>query len=505
MISVPALVLIVLVEAAVLLGVIYRLRLQLEKLAQINISYQRERRALIGFLDKVGERITSALDFEGALDIITDFLVEASKAESGAIFLIDERSNSLSARSVVGLFPPIHTKTDYVLTRPKHLQASLRHDRIEVGEGIIGLVAKEGEPLLIADAESDQRLPASAFQGTVPVHSIMLAPLKIRGRLLGVFAVVNKRDDEAFKEEDMSLLITLADQAAVTADIFQLHQEMARKKQIEVDLRLARDFQRILLPRETPTMPGFEFAAYSEAALDLGGDYYDFIPLDDCRLGIAIGDVSGKGIRGALIMAMVRSALRAEAHRQPNPRDVLRHLNERLLRDTSDSVFVTMTYGVLDTRRRTFRFARCGHEPTIVASPESTKVRLHTPDGIALGLVGDPIFEVVEEEEIVLTEGDVAVLYTDGVIEAMDPHDNEYGQERLLRIVERHRGGARELIDRIVDDVGKFTKGISQHDDLTMVVIRSDRSAEAGRSDERAVTDDRFDSEAASRLRAGAV
>lgn len=480
---------IVITEALGFLVLIALMRKRIQELTDHTNTYRRERRAILTLLDKTGERITSDVDIEGTLEIINEFIVETARAESGAIFIMDESGEFLTAKSVVGLFPPIHAKTDYVLTRPKHLKAMLQRDKVAIGEGLIGRVAAEGRPLLIVDAAEDSRVPDVA-NSYVKMRSVMITPLKIRDRILGVFAVVNKRgDDESFTESDMNLMMALADQAAVTVDIWRLYQEMARKHRIDQDLRLARDFQRLLLPEETPEIPGFDVAAFNETALDIGGDYYDFLDLGGDRWGIVIGDVSGKGIPGALVMAMVRASVRTEAMRSQSPKEVLRNVNRRLLGDTSDNTFITMTYGVLDTEARTLRFARCGHEPTITSCPETTEMHLHTPEGIALGLVDDEIFDIVEEMEINLEPGGLTVLYTDGVIEAMDSHRNEYGQERLFQTIQNHRGSARELIDNVVGDIGRFTSGIPQYDDLTMVVLRAKKEA----VDQRQVEDEEPD------------
>ena len=222
-------------------------------------------------------------------------------------------------------------------------------------------------------------------------------------------------------------------------------------------------------------MPGFEIAAFSAPALEVGGDYYDFFWVDDDKryLGVVIADVSGKGIPGALIMSMARSTMRAEARGNLSPRDVLLKANERAYADTKDNVFITMTYGILDTHERRFRFARAGHEPLVTFERDSENARLTSPEGIAMGMVGSDMFALVEEAVVPLGRGDIAVLYTDGVVEAMDIESHEYGQKRFFDFLAANRAQPpQEIIEKTLADIQDFTRGHPQHDDITLVAIR---------------------------------
>jgi sigma-B regulation protein RsbU (phosphoserine phosphatase) len=188
---------------------------------------------------------------------------------------------------------------------------------------------------------------------------------------------------------------------------------------------------------------------------------------------VVIADVSGKGIPGALIMSMVRSTLQAEARNNLSPKEVMLKVNERVYADTKDNVFITMTYGILDTRDRIFRFARAGHEPLVSMKLDSPNVQLSSPEGIALGMVGNDMFQITAECEVKLDPGETIVLYTDGVVEAMDQRTNEYGQRRFFDFLSTHRElSPKEMIESAVGDIRVFTHGLPQHDDITLVAIR---------------------------------
>lgn len=451
-----------------------RLRKREREMQQELERHNREKRAVFMFLNSLGERLTQTnIALDPALEEITDFIVEVTDAEAGATFLLDPADNQLNARVVYGMFPPLMPTTGYVLTKQKYLSERVKRERIPLGEGIIGESAKSGEAILVQDAATDSRVPKTALD-YLSIRSIMVAPLKAREHVSGVLAVVNKRNAPVFTGEDLELLQTLADQAASTVEMVKLHTEVAEKQRIEQELKVAHDFQKMLLPSSCPEVEGFALAAFSEPALEVGGDYYDFFWVDKAKryLGIAIADVSGKGIPGALIMSMVRCTMRAEARENLSPKDVLMRANQGVYSDTKENVFITMTYGILDTRERKLRFARAGHEPLVTIKRDSS-VRLTSPDGIALGMVSNDLFDVVEESVVQLEPGEVAVLYTDGVVEAMDDRANEYGQQRFFDFVAAQRDLApQEMIEKTIADIQVFTQGHPQHDDITMLAIK---------------------------------
>lgn len=469
--SISDLVLPVLLLSAV--GVIHFLRRENRRLLVETTIKDQEREAVLTFLNRIGEAFTRDLNLDETLSMIGEFIVEETLAESGAIYLFDEQQEYLHARVVVGLFPPLHETLGYVLTKKKYVQEKVKSERIRRGESIIGMAAETGEPYLITDASTDSRVPEST-RSLVKMQSLMVAPLKIRGKTLGVMAVVNKTIGHSFDARDMGLLTTLADQAANTVNIVSLYSEIAEKQRMEQELLLAQEFQRLLLPKENPDYPHYEISGISTPALEVGGDYYDFIPIGDDHLGFCIADVSGKGIPGGLVMAAVRSTLRAEARMSLSPRAVMMAVNAQILKDTKENVFVTMTYGVLNLHTGQLTFVRAGHEPLLLLDSEGAlKPRQFSPDGIALALVDNEIFQIMEEQTIQLGVGETAVLYTDGVVEAMNVASEEYGAERFLACLQRH---AHQTCDKLIDalsrDINRFSGGIAQHDDITLVVIR---------------------------------
>ena len=461
-------------SVAVLGYLVWHFQSQTKELRNTQEEYREQREAVVDMLNRIGLRIGSSLDLDEALGIIAEYMVETTHAESGAIFLLDVSGRHLRAKAVEGLFPPMHETTDYVLTKRKYLAENLKRDRIEIGEGIIGFVAQTGEALLIADALADPRVPKTSTDFLL-IRSMIVAPLLLKQSILGVFAVVNRRNEEVFTDQDLRLLQQLAAQAALTVNVVRLYEHDREQRRIEQELHVAKEFQKMLLPAHLPQPGGFDVAAFSKPALEVGGDYFDFIWVEKpMYLGVAIVDVSGKGIPGALVMAILRSTLRAAAPGCASPKEVLERVNRSILADTQQSVFITMTYVILDVNSRKIRFARAGHEPLILWNEADEKPRTYQPKGIALGLVDDRVFKVLEESEVQMREGDTLLLYTDGVVEATNAKGEEYGPDRLMAHLRHKRKlSAERQIHETLDDIQRFTGGIPQQDDITIVAIKT--------------------------------
>ncbi len=433
---------------------------------------RREEQALFDFLNQFGETMTRGSDTGPAMDLIVSFAQEATTADAAGLFVREKDGRTLRARVVSGLFPPFHRITsDRLFSKRKFVAEMVKREIIELGDGVIGQVALTGRPLLITNAENDHRVPKSEISGLV-TRDVLAVPLNVREENLGVLVLVNKREDPPFTTADQSLITAVARQASVTLDLIRLHKLEAEQQRLEQELELARTFQSLLLPRRVPDYQNIRLAGLYRPALEMGGDYYDYIPIDDRYLGIAVGDVSGKGVPGALIMAAVRAALRAEARLSLSPREVLQRVNRVAMEDTKESVFITMTYGVLDSQTGIFRFCRAGHEPVICCPGNGKGIVSYQPEGMALGIVEGELFSMMEEQELDLSREKTAILYTDGIVEAMNPKSEEYGMERFHGQVQQHADKVPgEVLQAVLEDIDKFARGRDQHDDITMVVV----------------------------------
>jgi sigma-B regulation protein RsbU (phosphoserine phosphatase) len=231
---------------------------------------------------------------------------------------------------------------------------------------------------------------------------------------------------------------------------------------------MARQLQESILPHEFPSLPGFACAARSQPARQVGGDFYDVIPLGGQRVGLVIADVSDKGMPAALYMALTRSLIRAEATHSDSPREILLSVHRLLIEITDATMFVTIFHGVLDLARRSFRYARAGHDRPLHFRPGG-KCRFLEGAGMALGIV-DPVF--LQEVEVEVRAGDLLVLYTDGITDATSPSGERFGVERLEKIIcAAGEASAGDLHQEIFNRVNAFQAGTEQYDDMALVVV----------------------------------
>jgi serine phosphatase RsbU (regulator of sigma subunit)/anti-sigma regulatory factor (Ser/Thr protein kinase) len=307
----------------------------------------------------------------------------------------------------------------------------------------------------------------------------LVVPLVSQGELIGVLNLGPRRSEQEYSADDRKLLDSLAAQAAPALRVGQLvrqQQAEARTRQrFEQELEVARLIQQNFLPKQLPDLPGWQVAAYYRPAREVGGDFYDVIPLPNGQWGFVVGDVTDKGVPAALVMAATRSVLRASAQRLVDPGAVLERVNEHLCPDMPPKMFVTCLYGVLEPTTGRFRFANAGHDlPYVKTAEGSVELRAR---GMPLGLMPGMGYE---EKETVLAPGDSLLLHSDGVVEAHSSAGDMFGFPRLKQAVATYPGGA-ELIDRVLTDLRAHTgEDAEQEDDITMVTL--ERSF-AGRPD----------------------
>lgn len=248
---------------------------------------------------------------------------------------------------------------------------------------------------------------------------------------------------------------------------------ISERERLKKEMEIAAKVQLSLLPKENPNISGYDIAGLSIPAVEAGGDYYDFVKLDNNKIGIAIGDVSGKGVGAAIYMTLTKGILQAHAEENASPKVVLGKVNKLLYKTMEKNSFVSMFYTILDINNNTISYARAGHNPAIFCKCNTEKSTLLNSDGIALGLeIGDIFTRTLREEAKVLDPGDMVIYYTDGFTEAMNENRQQFGEERLINLIESNKHkSASELIHTIVRNVRKFMDNYPQHDDMTIVVI----------------------------------
>jgi hypothetical protein len=255
-------------------------------------------------------------------------------------------------------------------------------------------------------------------------------------------------------------------------------EDQAKEQRVKQELSIARAVQHTFLPSKIQSMPGIDMAGICIPAQETGGDYYDMISLGEQRVAIAIGDVSGKGIRAAFYMTFTKGVLHSLSALILSPVELLNQLNRLFNENATRGTFISMIYGIFEAKKRTFTFARAGHNPMLLVKNNGSAEWIK-PKGLGIGVAkGDNFIECTEEAELKLKEGDVLILYTDGITEMLDAGGRFYGEDRLRELVRNIRkGSSEEIMKRIVSDVNEFKGLAKQHDDMTLVIIKADASA----------------------------
>lgn len=302
-------------------------------------------------------------------------------------------------------------------------------------------------------------------------RSLAIAPLKVHGSING-FLITARHKDVNFDEDEKKSLQAFADYAAVALENAKLIAESIEKERLEKELDVARDIQKKILPDHVPSEKEFQVAALFVPAFEVGGDYYDFFKLDESNMAFIVADVSGKGISASFIMAEVKGIFESLSKLISNPRELLIRVNDILKNSLDKKSFVTVVYGILNKDTGLFNFARAGHTPVVLCSG-NTLERLQPP-GIGIGLDYTAGFaNTLKEMQIVLKNDDIVAFYSDGIPEAKNAHDEDFGYERFENIILQNRNlSLDEITNRLMHDLTLFSKDHSQHDDITLVLIK---------------------------------
>jgi serine phosphatase RsbU (regulator of sigma subunit) len=308
----------------------------------------------------------------------------------------------------------------------------------------------------------------------------VVVPLVSQGELIGLLNLGPRLSQQEYSADDRKLLNDLATQTAPAVQVAQLvrqqQQQAQERERIEQELRVARLIQQTLLPKHVPDLPGYQLAAYYQPAREVGGDFYDFLELDDGHLGLVVGDVTDKGVPAAIVMATTRTMLRASAQRLDSPGEVLKRVNDVIVPDIPPNMFITCLYAILDPETGLLRFANAGHDlPYRRRTSSSGGAEELRATGMPLGLLPGMSYE---EKEIVLERGDSVLFYSDGLVEAHDPQREMFGFPRLQGLVGTHRSGGSSLIGFLLSELTRFT-GEDWELEVDITLVTLERSEEA--------------------------
>ena len=416
---------------------------------------------LLALISKVGVALLASVTLNETLEQIVALVFEAVPADRCMIMMRDAKNPEL-----------------------KVAVARLRDRAGEVGEirisrSVIDEVVTNGKSVLTSDAQADPRFAGGTvmLQG---VRSVLAVPLGVGANVFGIIYADSPLSDNRFTEDHLKLLTTLASVAAIRVENARLTEEQMERERLEREQQVASEIQQRFLPAAAPIVEGYELQGISFPCYEIGGDYYDFIQREDGKLVVALGDVSGKGTSAALLMSSLHAAIHAQADTHDSIVETIEAVNKYLTESIPPNRFVTLFYTELDPKQGTLTFLNAGHNPPLIVHAGGTMEQLAS-GGLPLGIMADAEFQ---EGRTKLHPGDVLVVYSDGVSEAVNPNGEEFGPTRLYEVVARNLdASASGIRDRIESALTKFCQGTPAADDITLVIVK--RNAEAA---EMAVT-----------------
>ena len=410
----------------------------------------------LALLYNLSQTFNSSLDLDEVLNRVIDEVIVATRAERGFVMLRDG-AGRLAFHVARGMD-----------------QSTIQDPVFQISLGIVEGVARNGQPVLTGDAQIDPRFSMRQSVRLLGLRSILCVPLKIKEQILGTVYVDNRIQAGIFTQGDLDLLSSIAYRAAIAIENARLYQLAVEKGRLERELQVARDVQASLLPREIPRIPGWEFVARWLPARQVAGDYYDFIPGPEGRLGIVVGDVSDKGMPAALFMTLTRSIIRASTDLAIPPAQAMIRSNRLISEDSTGGMFVTLFYASLDPANNRMTYVNAGHNPALFFQtgkrPGQGALSHLDRTGMALGVDADTPYE---QKTLTLNRGDFVVLYTDGITDALNPKGQDFGMENLEGIVlaEREKS-AEEMARTLENELQTFIAGAPLFDDSTFVIVR---------------------------------
>lgn len=412
---------------------------------------QRLKRAVeeLSILNDLARAIGASLNTQEIIQTIVRRSLRAMNAEQGVITLVDEQQEGT------------------MKTLVRTMVSSTEQEQFHFHQALLGWMHLNRKPLVIDDAQKDERF--RGIQWDESVRSLIAVPMMVKSELRGVLTVYNKKSGTKFSEDDQRLLAIIATQSAQVVENARLYEKEQTLIRMQEEVRLASKIQLELLPKESPKVHGYEIVGRTIPAQTVGGDYFDFIPVDANRLAICLGDVSGKGLPASLLMANLQATLRGQTLLNVAPKQCLERSNRLLFQSTSAEKFATLFYGILDAENHRLLYSNAGQDHPFLFRPNSEPIRLEK-GGIPLAMMNEFSYE---EGAVELQPGDLIVMYSDGITEAMNAEEEQFTERRVVEVLRACQHESPEhVLEQLTKAAQQHAGSTPQSDDMTVVVIK---------------------------------
>jgi len=433
------------------------------------------RDCVLHLLSKATESFEKNLDLISFLDYYTDYSSKSLNAQSACFFRYNKGSNTVRAKAIAGVFPSLIKAPKHMINAlaatPSRLKNYLYNTNFKLVDTPFVEAVDQQHTVRLDESAVEERLKSTILD----CWGMIVIPLIEDNSVFGILVIVNRSDQKDFDEEDLLLANNLSEMAGiVVSHILSFHDIQDKKKQ-DVQLQVASVIQSHLLPKTLPSTDFYDIAVRYKTAFQVGGDYYDFIDVDDDHLGIVVADVSGKGSPAGLVMATTRSLFSVIAKGETSPSKTLSRLNNYLVELIPQDMFVSMIYVILNKNSGEFVYTRAGHEYIMYCSQEDAPVSLGTGSGMVVGMLDNSAFDTtLKDETYKLNSGDFILLYTDGLTEALNPAGDEFGVKNLSDVIKVIKNmDADSALECLLHRVKRFTEDEPAYDDITAVMVKA--------------------------------
>jgi len=432
--------------------------------------YEESVDSLYELFTATGSVIKSGFSLQEVLDGLIGVSVERTGADGGIVLLTEEFEEVVAVRAMQGRFPPPYKLPESLPREEERVVSHLKHARFRLGEGFFGELARDGSSILVPDALGDDRFPRNGDEEWLRLRSLMVAPLSARDQVIGLVAVA-RIGEEPFSERDFDRLKLLANFGAISVSDAFTFLEAAERGDIDREASIAEEIQRTVIPRRLPELPGLSCGVFTNSARGVCSDYYDIVRVRGDRSLVAFGDVAGKGVPAGLVMVMVRAILHLIVNSTKDVATLMAWVNRGLSGKVDMDHFTTLSLLLIEPDSGEFEYANAAHQPLVIYRKESDSLESVDIKSIPIGV--EPASEYVSRR-IKLGRGDILLLYTDGVIEAMNEHGRQFGRKNLGNALLRVRElGAKEIAEAIKGELEDFSGASRRHDDQTVLVIKA--------------------------------
>ncbi len=422
------------------------------------------------FLTHVAESLTGEINLVRLLDYVNDTMKKHTNADGGVVFLADDFEDIINAKSFSGQFPPPYKLPGDLPHKPVRVETNFRYVQFNLGETIFGEVAASGKPQLIINGQTDKRIYTNGPEDFLKPGSYIIVPLMVKDRVVGVSGVARLPANEPFSQDDFRIAQVLANYSGSAINNVYAVQEILEHADLEREASIASKIQKTLHPKRLPELPEVGFGSFFNSTKGVCGDYFDIILARRDRIALAVADVAGKGIQSSMVMIMLRSILHLVTNTTKTAATILDWVNKGITGKIDLDHYATLAFLTYNSSEHSIEFATAGHVPMLLWRENKGAIERISQKTDPIGVERNSEYQ---DLKLTVSKGDIIILYTDGLIEALNREGKQYGIETLSTVVkEHHNSSAKEIANEVKHNIQAFVGSASLHDDQTLVIMK---------------------------------